>query len=62
MRYNYYRPRMNRENVRRDYLNLTKCKKRTAKNICQAIKRTLQYVRRVFGYVEVFLSDGVEHF
>ena len=53
---------MNRENVRRDYLNLTKCKKRTAKNICQAIKRTLQYVRRVFGYVEVFLSDGVEHF
>ena len=29
--YNYYKPRMYRENARRDYLNLAKCKKRTAK-------------------------------
>ena len=29
--YNHYKPRMYRENARRDYLNLAKCKKRTAK-------------------------------
>lgn len=31
--YGYYRPRTYRENARRDYLNLAKCKKRTAKKI-----------------------------
>ena len=58
--HNYYRPRMYRENARRDYLNLAKCKKRTAKKIRKAIKQQLQYVRRDFGYVEGLLSDGVE--
>ena len=58
--YNYYRPRMYRENARRDYLNLAKCKKRTAKKIRKAIKQQLQYVRRDFGYIEGLLSDGVE--
>ncbi len=28
--YNYYKPRMYREKARKDYLNLAKCKKRTA--------------------------------
>ena len=58
--YNYYKPRMYRENARRDYLNLAKCKKRTAKKIRRAIKQQLQYIRRDMGYVEAFLSDGVE--
>lgn len=58
--YNYYKPRMYRENARRDYLNLAKCKKRTVKKIRKAIRQQLQYVRRDFGYVEAFLSDGVE--
>ena len=58
--YNHYRPRMYRENARRDYLNLARCKKRTAKKIRRAIKQQLQYVRRDFGYVEALLSDGVE--
>ena len=58
--YNYYKPRMYRENARRDYLNLAKCKKRTAKKIRRAIKQLLQYIRRDMGYVEAFLSDGVE--
>ncbi len=58
--YHYYKPRMYRENARRDYLNLAKCKKRTAKKIRKAVKQQLQYVRRDFGYVEAFLSDGVE--
>ena len=58
--YNYYKPRMYRENARRDYLSLAKCKKRTAKKIRRAIKQQLQYIRRDMGYVEAFLSDGVE--
>ena len=58
--YNYYKPRMYRKNARRDYLNLAKCKKRTAKKIRRAIKQQLQYIRRDMGYVEAFLSDGVE--
>ena len=58
--YNYYRPRMYRENARRDYLNLAKCKKRTAKKIRKAIKQQLQYVRLDFGYMEGLLSDGME--
>ena len=58
--YNYYKPRMYRENARRDYLNLAKCKKRTAKKIRRAIKQQLQYIRRDMGYVEAFLSEGVE--
>ena len=58
--YNYYKPRMYRENARRDYLNLAKCKKRTAKKIRRAIKQQLQYIRRDMGYVEAFLADGVE--
>ena len=37
-RFDYYIPRMYRKNVRKDYLNLTKCKKRTSKKIRKAIK------------------------
>ena len=58
--YNYYKPRMYRENARRDYLNLARCKKRTVKKIRRAVKQQLQYIRRDMGYVEAFLSDGVE--
>ena len=50
--YGYYRPRTYCKNARRYYLNLAKCKKRTAKKIRKAIKQQLQYVRRDFGYVE----------
>lgn len=58
--YGYYRPRTYRENARRDYLNLAKCKKRTAKKSRKAIKQQLQYVRRDFGYMEYLLSEGAE--
>lgn len=58
--YNYYKPRMYRENAGRDYLNLAKCKKRTTKRIHRAIKQQLQYIRRDMGYVEAFLTKGVE--
>ena len=59
-KHNYYKPRMYRKNARRDYLNLAKCKKRTAKRIRKAIKQQLQYIRRDLGYMEAFLADGVE--
>ena len=58
--YSYYKPRMYRRNARRDYLNLAKCKKRTTKKIRKAIRQQLQYIRRDMGYVEAFVSDGVE--
>ncbi len=59
--YNYYKPRMYRQNARKDYLNLAKCKKRSAKKIRKAIKKQLQYVRRDLGYIDYFLQqDGIE--
>ena len=50
---------MYREKVRKDYLNLVKCKKRTAKKIRKAIKQQLQYIRRDRAYINVLLEDGV---
>lgn len=58
--YNYYRPRMYREKARKDYLNLARCKKRTAKKIRKAIKQQLQYIRRDRAYIDAFLEAGVE--
>ena len=54
---NYYKPRMYRQKARKDYLNLAKCKKRTAKKICKAIKAQLQYIRRDLGYIDTFLEE-----
>ena len=55
--YNYRRPRMYRDNARKDYLSLAKCRKRTTKKIRQAIKKQLQYVRRDLGYIELLLEQ-----
>ena len=54
---NYYKPRMYRQKARKDYLNLAKCKKRTAKKIRKAIKTQLQYIRRDLGYIDTFLEE-----
>ena len=54
---NYYKPRMYRQKARKDYLNLAKCKKRTAKKIRKAIKAQLQYIRRDLGYIDTFLEE-----
>ena len=54
--FNYYTPRMYRENARKDYLSLAKCKKRPAKRIRKAVKQQLQYVRRDLKYVDAFLA------
>ena len=58
--YNCSKPRMYRENARKDYLALAKCRKRSAKRIRQAIKKQLQYVKRDISYVDRFLeSEGI---
>lgn len=57
--YNYHKPRMYRQKARKDYLNLARCKKRTAKKIRKAIKQQLQYIRRDRAYITTFLEDGV---
>lgn len=54
--FNYYTPRMYRENARKDYLSLAKCKKRSAKRIRKAVKQQLKYVRRDLKYVDEFLA------
>lgn len=54
---NYYKPRMYRQKARKDYLNLAKCKKRTAKKIRKAIKTQLQYIRRNLRYIDAFLEE-----
>jgi hypothetical protein len=55
--HNLPKPRMYRQNARKDYLNLAKCKKRTAKKIRKAIKAQLQYIRRDLGYIDEFLKE-----
>ena len=49
--YNYYKPRMYRDNARKDYLSLAKCRKRTSKKIRYAIKKQLQYVNTYIYYL-----------
>lgn len=51
---------MYRKKARRDYLNLAKCKKRTAKKIRKAIKKQLQYIRRDRKYLDKFLAKECE--
>lgn len=56
--YNYSKPRTYRKNARKDYLNLAKSRKRTAKKIRKAIKAQLQYIRRDMCYIDEFLSNN----
>ncbi len=48
---------MYRQNARKDYLSLAKCRKRTAKKIRKAIKKQLQYVNRDLGYIDLLLAQ-----
>ena len=47
---------MYRQNARKDYLNLGKCKNRSTKKIRKAIKKQLQYLRRDLGYIDDFMK------
>ena len=45
------KPRMKRRAARRDYLNLSKCKKRTAKKLREGVRKQLQYIRRDIAFI-----------
>ena len=45
------KPRMRRRAARRDYLALSKSKKRTAKKIREGIRKQLQYIRRDISFI-----------
>lgn len=58
-RENLDKPRTYRKMARRDYLNLARSKKRTAKRIRKAIRQQLQYIRRDRGYLSQFEKQGI---
>ena len=51
---------MYRRRARRDFLRLSKSKKRSAKAIRSAVKKQLQYIRRDVGYIVQFVQSGVK--
>ena len=53
------KPRMYRQRARRDFLRLSKSKKRSARAIRTAIRKQLQYIRRDVGYIVQFVQNGV---
>ena len=58
--YNEPKPRMYRQNARKDYLALARKKKRSGKSIRKAIRKQLQYIRRDLRYIDQFLADNKE--
>ena len=54
------KPRMYRKCARKDYLRLSKSKKRSAKAIRSAVRKQLQYIRRDVGYVAELVQKGAK--
>ena len=54
------KPRMYCKCTRRDFLRLSKSKKRSAKAIRCAIRKQLQYIQRDVGYIVWFVQNGVK--
>ena len=55
------RPGMRRKCARRDYLNLSKSKKRSAQKIRAGVRKQLQYIRRDLGFVkEILIKHKLE--
>ena len=52
------KPRTYRRIARKEYLELAKSKKRSAKKIRSVIRKQLGYVRRDLGYLEAYMSEG----
>jgi hypothetical protein len=52
------KPRTYRKKARRDYLNIAKKKKKTSKQIRQAVGKQLRYIRRDLNIVDTFLISG----
>ena len=54
------KPRMYRKRARKDYLRLSKSKKRSTKAIRSALRKQLQYLRRDIGYVAELVQKGAK--
>ena len=54
------KPRMYRKRARKDYLRLSKSKKRSAKAIRSAVRKQLQYIRRDIGYIAEMVQNGTK--
>ncbi len=54
------KPRMYRRRARKDYLRLSKSKKRGAKAVRTAVRKQLQYIRRDIGYVAEMVQNGAK--
>ncbi len=54
------KPRMYRKRARKDYLRISKSKKRSAKAVRSAIRKQLQYIRRDMGYVTKLVQNGAK--
>ena len=54
------KPRMYRKRARKDYLRLSKSKKRSARAIRSAVRKQLQYIRRDIGYVAELVQKGAK--
>ena len=52
------KPRTYRRNARKDYLNTTRKKKKTAKELRKAIGKQLRYIRRDWNIICDYLSKG----
>lgn len=51
-------PRRYRQNARKDYLAFVKSRRHTAKQVREAVRKQLSYVRRDIGYLEDTFSRG----
>lgn len=56
--YSLSKPRMKRRCARRDYLNLSKSKKRTAKKLRKGIRKQLQYIFRDIGFIVSIIREN----
>lgn len=54
------KPRMYRKRARKDYLRLSKSKKRSVRAIRSAVRKQLQYIRRDIGYVAELVRKGAK--
>lgn len=54
------KPRTYRRIARKDYLNLAKSKKRSAKKVRMQIRRDLENIKRDLGYIEAYLNASYE--
>ncbi len=54
------KPRMYRRRARKDYLRLSKNRKRSEKAVRTAVRKQLQYIRRDIGYVAELVQNGAK--